>query len=566
MTRQWFHPVLACVAVCAACADNPVIEAGDVDGFSEGPPLVTADGKGDELAQDIPAYDPLPRDAQLDQPFEVLFAPDDPVNTVERTLIQQVIDARVADDRDFAEGENPYRIRYAVYNLRNPRVVEDLADAQDAGVDVQVLIESDQLDPERTWNVADERLVERGFELVEDHDALTAEQFATADLIGIDDGGLMHLKTRIFETPSGRRVLSGSLNPGDHAVMNEETLHLINDDALVSRYVAAYEAVLHGESMSNQWDRNAAVNVLFTPARSNRAVEKLFEWIEDEDEQILLMVFSLRDLRAPGHEESLIELLGEKVDAGVPVWVITDRKQSDGVDADGNQVWRDDSTEDRLRGVGVHVYEATNHRSPFTAMHHKVGVLGRTDIRVITDAANWTFSGLGSDTRSSRNVESQLFIDSARLDDNRTGRRYLAQWVRVLSRYAPQSADDGEPSFDDAWSSLVGDGWPTQRVAFTAHEAYTDLGQNVYVRGSVDDLGQWDTRGHQLTTDEASYPTWTSVDPVWLQVGRGFEWKFTVQFPDSGPVRWEDGDNRRGFAQPSVLLPDDGALHEGVWR
>jgi hypothetical protein len=563
MKNVW---IVLCIALLAACADTPSTGSGPDEGYVEGPPLVTADGKGDELARDLPAYAPLPSDAALDRPFEALFAPDDPVNTIERSLIAEVVEARAADDRDFAEGENPYRIRYAVYNLRNPRIVEDLADAEEAGVDVQILIESDQLDPERTWNTADERLVERGFELVADSDEMSGDQFATADLIGIDDSGLMHLKTRIYETPSARRVLSGSLNPGDNAVMNEETLHLINDDELISRYVGAYDAVLHDDDFQNEWDADAAVNVLFTPASSTRAVEKVFDWVAAEDEQILLMVFSLRDLRAPGHDRSLVELLGDKVDAGVPVWVITDRKQSDGVDADGNRSWYDDSTEDELRAAGVHVYEATNRASPYTAMHHKVAVLGRSDIRVITDAANWTFSGLGSDTRRSRNVESQLFIDSARLDDNRTGRRYLAQWMRVLSRYASQSEAEGEPSYDEAWSTLVGDGWPAQAVTFTAHEAETELGQNVYVRGDVDDLGQWDTIGHLLTTDEANYPTWVSSEPASMPVGSRFEWKLTIQFPDSTTVHWEEGDNRDGFVQPSVLVAEDAAQHEGVWR
>lgn len=550
----------------AACVDTPGDSSVPAEGYADGPPLVTVDGKGDELARDLPAYDRLPESADLDRPFEALFAPDDPVNTLERRLIAQVVSARQADERSFVEGENPYRIRYAVYNLRNPRIVEDLADAEDAGVDVQVLIESDQLDPERTWNTADERLVERGFELVTDSDELSDDHFATADLIGIHDGGLMHLKTRIFETPSGRRVLSGSLNPGDNAVMNEETLHLINDDRLVSRYVGAYDAVLHDDALQNSWDDDKAVNVMFTPARSDRAVERVFDWLAEEDEQILLMVFSLRDLRAPAHDRSLVELLGDKVEQGVPVFVITDRKQSDGVDADGNHVWSNDSTEDRLRSVGVHVYEATNHASPFTAMHHKVAVLGRSDIRVITDAANWTFSGLGSDTRSSRNVESQLFIDSAQLDDGRTGRRYLAQWVRVLRRYAAQSSGDGEPSFDDAWSTLTGDDWPDQPVTFTAHDAQTEFGQNVYVRGDVDDLGHWDSRGHRLSTDAASYPTWWSVEPISVRLGETFEYKFTIQFPDSGDVSWENGDNRQGFAQPTVLIGDDVAHHGGVWR
>ena len=139
------------------------------------------------------------------------------------------------------------------------------------------------------------------FALVPDHRELTGDQFATADLVGIVGSGLMHLKTRIFETPSDRFVLSGSLNPGDNAVLNEETLHLIRTPDIVERYVGAYDAVLHRRGFNNVWDPGAAVNVLFTPASRDRAVGHVFDWLAEEDEQILLMVFSLRDITAPGH-------------------------------------------------------------------------------------------------------------------------------------------------------------------------------------------------------------------------------------------------------------------------
>ena len=537
--------------------------------LEEGPPVVSSDGKTDRLGNAIAAYAELRVDQTLDTDFEVLFAPDDPVNTVELALIQQVVDERSQDARDFAEGENPFRIRYAVYNLRNPLIVEALADAEDAGVDVQVLIDADQLDPARTWNVADERLIERGFEFVPDHRDLSGTQFTTADLIGIDGAGLMHLKSRIFESPAQRVVLSGSLNPGDNAVLNEETLHLIRDDRATGQYAAAYEAVLFDEDPANEWDDSAAVNVMFTPTSSDRAAQRVFDWLSAEDEQILLMVFSLRDITAPGHARSLVELLADKVADGVAVWVITDRKQSDGVDANGDPFARNDDTEDRLRRAGVHVYEATNRANEFTAMHHKAAVLGRSDIRVITDAANWTFSGLGSKTRKARNIESQLFIDSSELDDNRTGRRYLAQWLRVAQRYAHQSAGDGEPDFEVLWETLatVSD-WPTEALSFTASPAETAFGQSVFVRGSIDALGMWGDahQGLELTTDETSYPTWWSPISPTVPVGTSFEWKFTIAVPGDSSVTWEAGENRPGFAQPTVLVSSDSAAHRGAFR
>jgi Starch binding domain/PLD-like domain len=561
----------ALTAALVACGPEPAPELPTLQGaYEEGPPLAAGKADGLDIGA-LPAYGALPQGAQLDSALQALFAPDDPVVTLELKLINEVVAARKADTASSTvEGQNPYRVRYVVYNLRNPQIVAALADAEQAGVDVQVLIEADQLDPARSWNTADEQLVQRGFSLVADHRTLDAATRVSADLIGIKRSGLMHLKARLYETPARRRLLTGSMNPGDNAVANEETLHLINDPALIARYAAAYDAVLRAAPLQNQWSDAAAVNVLFTPAASGeRAGTRVLRWLEAEQEQILLMVFSLRDVTAPGVSRSLVQILADKAAAGVPVYVITDRKQSDGVDADGNKVYWNDKTEDRLRAAGVKVYEATNRATPYTAMHHKVAVLGRTSIRVITDAANWTAAGLGSKSKLARNVESVLFIDSDRLDGGRTGRRYLAQWVRVLSRYAEQSAAaDGEAGFSQALAALTAaPGWPAMPVSFTAHQAQTAWGETVRVRGDLPALGSWGGvhAGVALGTDAASYPTWSSVAAVSLPVGTAFEWKLTAG-PDGGAVRWEQGGNRRGLAGPAALLAAGALELSGTWR
>jgi hypothetical protein len=548
------------LAACSAAEESLVPEEGDF-----GAPVVV-DGKADGV--DVPAFGPLPEGASLDEGFAVLFAPDDPVATTELAMIQRVRDARATDPADYSDGDNPFRVRYAVYNLRNPQLIDALADAADEGVDVQVLIDEDQLDPERTWNQADEILVERGFELVTDSRDLTDATRLTADMIGIHHSGLMHFKTRIFEAPGFEAVISGSMNPGDNALLNEETLHLIRDPRLVERYRAAYASILAGDRIANEWDDSAAVNVLFTPSASGpRANERLFRWIAEEDEAILLMVFSLRDIEAAGTERSLVELLGDKARGGVPVYVITDRKQSDGVDANGNPLYWNDDTEDDLRAAGVHVYEATNHRTEFCAMHHKVGILGLTSPRVITDAANWTFSGLGSATRVARNYESQLFVDTAALDGGRTGRRYLAQWLRVLSRYADQSAADGEPSYGEVADLVTSlPGWPAQDISFSV-EVETEFGETAFIRGDLAELGEWGFAhgGVELGTDAERYPLWESLAPVSMPLATPFAWKIVASWSD-GATRWENGDDRTSTAMPEPLVPDDALTLRGTFR
>ena len=551
-------------ALAGCMADEVATQLPDADAAEAfGAPL--PGGKADDLIGGA-SEAPLPDGADLDAPLEVLFAPDDPVVTTELGLIREVVDARVADGRTFDEGANPYSIRYAVYNLRNPRVVAALLAAEAKGVDVQVLIDAGQLDPAKTWNTSDEAFIDAGLEFVADARGLTDQQRKTADYIGVDGSGLMHLKTRLYGTPERTRLLTGSMNPGDNAVLNEETLHLINDQAVVGRYEAAYQAVLGGRGMANEWDEGAAVNVLFTPRASGpKAGTKVLEWLRAEDEQILMMVFSLRNLETP--DGTLLDVLRDKVRQGVPVYVITDRKQSDGVDGAGKPQFRNDDFEDKLRGAGVHVYEAVNARTEFTAMHHKVAVLGRTRVRVITDAANWTRAGLGNRTKTARNVESQLFIDTERLDGGRTGQRYLQQWLRVLERYAPQSVErDGEKPFDVVYDALRGaGGWPETAVAFEV-VTQSEWGDRVLVRGDVSALGDWGRAGdgHELLTDEDAYPLWISADAALVPLGQRFEWK-AVRVGGDGGTTWEQGANRTGRAALTAF-GGDLSVHSGTFR
>ncbi|MFU8803130.1 MAG: phospholipase D-like domain-containing protein [Bradymonadaceae bacterium] len=576
MLRNHLHLLVLTLLISLAACQAEEIEA-ELDHdelasevYEEGPPLLGEDGKEDRFGAGLLAYAELPMDADFDAPLQVLFAPDDPVTTLEITMIERVKFARQTDERTFGDGENPYKIRYAAYNLRNPDILEKLGDAHEAGVDVRVLIEARQLDPEKPWNIADTYLAERGFEIYPDQRELSAaEKDRPGSLIGIRGPGLMHFKTRLFETPEGTSLLTGSLNPGDNAVLNEETLHLITDEHVVARYQDAYERILHGQAFENEWHGERAVNVLFTPSsRGMRAGTQILRWLEEEQEQILIMVFSLRNLTADGIDGSLVDILGAKVRQGVPVYVITDRKQSDGVDANGNRLMWDDPTEDLLRAAGVPVYEAINYAGEFNAMHHKVAVLGKTRTRVITDASNWTLAGLGGKGRPAKNLESVLFIDSKRLDDNRTGRRYIAQWARVLSRYADQSVEvDGERPFDAVYADLTASPlWPSQDVHFTAR-AQTEFGESVRAVGNTPELGNWDEGpGVELLTDYHNYPHWRTRAPTPMPLGLSFEWKLIARHADTGAVRWEGGDNRDGFVQSGALVPDPHVDLSAEWR
>ncbi len=485
------------------------------------------------------------------------FAPYENALGADLALIDQVTRARTRDANAYAEGDNPYSIRYAVYNLRNQAISSALADAVDAGVDVQILIEQDQLDPERTWNTTDEMLIARGFEFVENHRDLTDATRRTADLVGVSGSGLMHLKARIYQwrdSDSGaaqRRLITGSMNPGDLAAHNDETLHYVEDAAVIDAFVAKYEAVRDGRSVVNTWRDDAPLQVLFSPDGGVQTVDRIATLIDNEQELIWIAVYSLRNVRPRSGGKGILDRLVDAHRRGVTVAVITDRKQSDGVDADGNRVYWNDGGEDILRDAGIPVYEVVNRYSPYNAMHAKYGVFGLTNPIVVTGAANWTRAGIGDASKRPRNAESALFIDSNALDGGVTARRFLGNFIDIVRRYA--GADDNEtegPAASKLFDTVQGlEAWPMVAIEFEA-TGYTSWGQSLYVTGASAELGDW-TRSHlgwPLYTDAASYPSWQG-EALMLPLGARVGHKLIKS--SGGGVSWESGDNRTLIADPT---------------
>ncbi|MGW0431015.1 carbohydrate-binding module family 20 domain-containing protein [Micromonospora sp. NPDC003197] len=93
----------------------------------------------------------------------------------------------------------------------------------------------------------------------------------------------------------------------------------------------------------------------------------------------------------------------------------------------------------------------------------------------------------------------------------------------------PDGCDPVDPPLDD--------------TSFTA-TVETSYGQEVYVVGSIPELGSWNpVNGLHLTTDATTYPAWSgSVD---IPADTSFEWKLVKVSPD-GSVQWENDPNRTG--------------------
>lgn len=497
--------------------------------------------------------------AETRRVLRTFFAPYDAPIQQDIAHIREMIEARRADPRQFAsDAENPYKILYAVYNLRNPEVVRLLGEAHQVGVDVQVLIEQHQLDPEKTWNTTDEELIAAGFSFSPTQKGLTPAEREELDLIGIEGPGFMHLKARIFSRPdlvnggTIEKVLTGSMNPGDESANNHETLHLLEDPVVVERYKAKYRAVREGKELPNVWTDDAPINVLFTPTtRGPQPADAILKLIDQEREAIFLSVFSLRNFTGQRERASLLDKLKAAKERGVEIVVVTDRKQSDGVDWQGNRIGHDDDTEDRIRGLGIPVYECINEAGPFNAMHNKSAVFGLSHMKVVSDTGNWSQAALGARGRPARNDESYLFIDSKRLDDNHTGQRYLSNFLYLLRRYSHQQVD-GDPSAEALIQRLSSHpAWPKVRVDFDVL-AKTYYGQEVYVTGDHPALGDWTraTPGLKLHTDGARYPTWQSDHALELPFGTLLEYKVVKRDRRTGALEWDGRKNQLLVVDP----------------
>ncbi|MGC4120357.1 MAG: phospholipase D-like domain-containing protein [Myxococcales bacterium] len=493
--------------------------------------------------------------------IETVFTPGDEAKLMEYASLDAVIGARKADPKTYPPESNPYRIEYAVYNLTDPEVVRRLTDAAKAGVHVQVLVDAKSIAPSKWWSSLVKDLTAAGFSYAPSQNKLADDVAARRDtqLIGMDMPGIFHLKTRYFSYPdpvSGElqeTVLTGSYNPEIAAQKNDESLHRINDRTLVHQYLKAVELMRDGKPVQNTWDDACPVNALFTVpnAVGPKPLDKIFSLIDQEKEFIGMSVFTLRELTGSDKTKLLDHLKAAK-DRGVKVVILTDKKQADGVDIDGKPQAgvENDGTDEKLEKLGIPVYEAINKAGPYNAMHLKASIFGLQDMKVVTDAGNWTYSVMGSGASTwSNNAESLLFIDSGKLDGNATGQRYLGEFMRVLRKYGDQNPDHTDVE------TLIADlqkmpNWPKVKVDFNV-VAKTHMGQDVFIVGNTEELGRWGEAGPglKLDTDASTYPNWKSA-AVEVPLGTRFEYKVVKRDRDGG-MAWEPGQNAVLIVDPT---------------
>lgn len=497
--------------------------------------------------------------------IETVFTPGDAARQMELGALDEIIAARKADPRTFEPGKNPYRIEYAIYNMTDKDVIGRLTEAARAGIQVQVLIDAGQIDPSKPWNTVVDELKAGGLTShAETQVGLSPEALRDTQIIEIDlpGSGLFHFKSRYFAYPdpdSGKikeTLLTGSHNPQTSAHNNDESLHRITDPKLIKSYMDAIFAIRDGQPVQNTWNESSPVNVMFTApnVEGPKAVDKIFDLVAAEKELICLPMFTLRNIMDSTKSKRLVDELVAAQARGVKVVVITDHKQADGVDAQGNPRpdIHDDNTDDLLQAAGIPTWEVLNTAGSHTAMHLKSAIFGVTNPTVVTDAGNWTNATFGGKNYKSKNAESLLFIEG-RYDDNHTGHKYLGEFMRLLRKYTPKNP--GQPDAE----TLIRDmqslpNWPKVKVSFDVL-ARTYWGQDVYITGSHPELGGWGATGPgvKLDTNPDTYPYWSKTE-LEMPMGTMLEYKVIKRSPD-GRVEWEPGQNAMVVVDPT-LGPD----------
>ncbi len=111
-------------------------------------------------------------------------------------------------------------------------------------------------------------------------------------MMGAKLGSLMHTKSRIFRwldtSGTARRVLlTGSLNPGEESMFNDESLLTISDPYLMDRYELFFETLVSAQEKKwvNEFNPVNAINVMFSPNSNGYDVgSQVLKWIDEEQE------------------------------------------------------------------------------------------------------------------------------------------------------------------------------------------------------------------------------------------------------------------------------------------
>ena len=376
----------------------------------------------------------------------------------EVAAINNVTARRLEDKRTFTRKNNPYCVFYAVYNFApEPEweaLVQAMLNARKNDVKVQVLVDAQQLESYKVWNLGLLDLIKAGFKYSPTQLNLTIEEQDDYELIGINTSmrgnGLMHLKTRLFKWEDYQTfkkhaiVMTGSFNPEigpapEYGFLNNDTFMEIHDMQTIKKYENKYLAVRGNKNIVNQWNESSPLNVLFSPdPKGPQPVNKILEWVNMEDEVIFIWVFTLRNI-INKENRSLYDSLLDAKDRGVQIVVATDANM---VENSTYQLNRN------LRKHGIPVYLCNNTAGAFVAMHAKNAMMGITQPHIITDTCNWTGGALSNPKwlPIAINDESILMINCTKTSGYKhLGVEFTSNFLALLRSYENQPLNSDQP-------------------------------------------------------------------------------------------------------------------------
>ncbi len=341
-----------------------------------------------------------------------------------------------------------------MFNLRNPRLIAALQDAYRAGVVVQVMMPESKLDLNKSPWQADtvNGLTSVGIPLFMDRKRWPAESRHSSALVGawLPGFGSFHAKIRLFRWRDSNgdvqeEAWTGSINPNDESVANDEALCQVRDNGLRDQYVSFYEALRDQREVGfpNTWTPGAPLNALLDPGNGHDLADHLLDWIDAEKELIFMSIFSVFNFDSPlrpGY--TVFHALEKAHERGCWIVFICDIHMCEG-----------EPLIEKLKLTGwdnLHIYQLYNPVGQWNAIHFKEVVLVGSQ-RLVTDSTNWSMQAMGSAYNiknkppyaifarpkfaAARSVETMLFIDGSVSNDARLPMRSLKRHFVTLDKY-----------------------------------------------------------------------------------------------------------------------------------
>lgn len=429
------------------------------------------------------------------------FTPFDDAGQVVIDEVERVIAAKQADPG------GRHTLHAAIFNINDPRIVDRLIAAHQAGVELRLITEATKLRPSATWQTEDDRLIAAG-----------------VPLLGVrraSERGAMHDKIAIFD---GARVASGSFNwEWGSSKENHENMVLAEEPELVAAY-AARLATVAGELQrprTGAQDPAGEVSVSFAPDEEpHRIAGKL---LDGAKKTIHLAMFTCKNVEyvENGKPTSLFAKLAAAAARGVKVTLLTDYGIAEAAEYFG--VWsEDDPSDEWLAERGVKVVLADNPFGKYASMHHKFMIVDGEVL--VTGAFNWYH-----DAAYLNDEDQSVWRDPALVAE------FEGELVDLLRRY--------DPAFDPTSNE-----WPKVTLEVRAKHAGTKPGDGAALVGELPALGAW-APAKGLHLDPASWPIWTGS--ITLPAGVRFEHKLVTLHP-GGAVSWSPGANRRSRVPTGV--------------